>query len=130
VTEAGGWWLKTKWLEHRNAIADVSPMLDRLQEARGAAFMTSGRVLEVLDAKDPAALVESWLLGAPLSRGLGLPARLCAWCEGDETCDQPVRAANATFCEAHARSARKEKTRARVTHFRAHAAVGKDRGDT
>jgi len=125
------WWLDTKWLRHRNTVEAVHPLLVRLQEARGSSFMTCGRVLDVLDAKDPAGLVESWMLGAPLSgRRLGLPVRLCAWREGDETCDRPVRAANATFCEAHAAAARKEKTRARVAHFRAHAAVGKNRGDT
>jgi len=60
--------------------------------------------------------LQSWSIGGCAGRrppgGLGLPVRLCTWREGDETCDRPVRAANATFCEAHARSARKEKTRA------------------
>jgi len=110
AAERQTWWLDTRWLPHRHPIEAVHPLLVRLQEARGASFLTCGHVLAVLGAKDPAGLVGSWLLGAPLSRGLGLPARLCAWREGDETCDRPVRAANAKFCETHAAaSARRSK---------------------
>jgi len=110
-------WLDTTWLRHRNTVEAVHPLLVRLQEARGVGFMTCGRML---DAKDPAGLVESWLLGArtpgPLgrTRGLGLSARLCAWRKGDETCERPVRAVNATLCEAHARASRRKSTREAV----------------
>jgi len=74
--------------------------------------MTCGRALDVLDAKDPAGLVASWLLGEPLSRGLGLPARICTWREGGETCERPVRAVNARFCEAHAAASARRSKRA------------------
>lgn len=111
------WWLETAWLRHRSTVEAVHPLLIRLQEARGAAFMTRGRVLDVLDAKDPADLLESWLLGAPTprpsgrTRGLGLPARLCTWHEANETCDQPVRSINAKFCEMHAMQAGRKRHR-------------------
>jgi len=62
---ASPWWLETRWLGHRNTVEAVYPLLFHLQDTRGAAFMTLGHVLEVLDTKDPEALVGSWLLGAP-----------------------------------------------------------------
>ena len=63
------WWLDAKWLRHRNTVEEVHPLLVRLQEARGSSFMTCGHVLDVLDAKDPAVLGESWRLGfAPVPR--------------------------------------------------------------
>ena len=84
TVERKTWWLDTTWFRHRNTVEAVHPLLVRLHEARGAGFMTCGRVLDVLDASDPAGLVASWLLDALTpgpsgrTRGLGLPARLCA----------------------------------------------------
>jgi len=104
------WWLDTKWLRHHNTVEAVHPLIVRLQEARGPAFMTCGHVLDVLDTRDPAALVESWVSAAP-SRGLGLPVRLCAWCECDETCERHMRAANAKFCKAHAAATKRKADR-------------------
>lgn len=98
------WWLGVTWLRHRQRVCEMHPLLVELQDARGPAFLTCGHVLDVLDANDPDALVRSWMAGTPTARmnGVGLLVRSCAWQEGDEPCDRPVRTVNAKFCEAHA----------------------------
>ncbi len=106
------WWLKTTWLKHRHTAVEVHPLLLSLQDTRGKAFMTSAHVVDVLDAKDPAALVAAWIEAVPVhrTRSIGLPTRRCAWTEGGEACDEPVRARNGKFCETHsAMSARRSK---------------------
>lgn len=113
------WWLGTVWFHHRHAVETVHPLLVDLQDARGSAFMTCGHVLDVLDAKDPAALVRSWIDATPTRRGqFGLPARTCSWRDGDEPCGQPVRAVNAKFCESHATVSRRRSTRLAVRRSR------------
>lgn len=83
-----------------------------LEEARGPVFMTCGHVLDVLDARDPEALVRSWMDGAPVRRhGFGLPTRMCTWREGGENCTRPVRAVNAKFCEVHAAASKRRSNR-------------------
>lgn len=59
----GAWWLETKWLQQRNSVADVHPLLASLQDARGASFMPTEHLLIVLDSRDPAEVVQSWLEG-------------------------------------------------------------------
>lgn len=106
------WWIETTWAWHRWTVARGHSLLVELEQARGTAFMTPERVVAVLDAYDPHALVRSWtgppaqlLAVARRTRRLGLPTRLCAWTESDTSCTLPVRAVNAKFCEMHARPA-------------------------
>lgn len=111
------WWLGTTWLRHRHAIEAVHPLLVALGEARGSAFMTCGHVLDVLDANDPEALVRGWIETRPSGK-LGLPGRTCLWLEHGESCDQPVRAANARFCEAHAAASKRRSDREQARRVR------------
>ncbi len=97
------WWLETKWLRHRNDVRGVHPLLLRLHESRGDAFMTIENVLAVMDAKNPEALVESWVGTRRESR------RPCAWTPRCtfEGCSERASAVNAKFCETHAQSSKR-----------------------
>lgn len=74
MTEAVPWW-ECRWLHHRHAVEDVHPLLEEVQRQRGTGFMTVEHVLAVLDAKDPDALVETWLPNSPPPQGRKLPIR-------------------------------------------------------
>jgi len=47
------WWLKPKWLRHRNTVEAVHPLLVRLREARGSSFMTCGSNFVRAEGKGP-----------------------------------------------------------------------------
>lgn len=110
MTEAVPWW-ECRWLHHRHAVEDVHPLLEEVQRQRGTGFMTVEHILAVLDAKDPDALVASWIGGEAIS---GVPMkRRCRWrgCRKEKVGDGPA----AKYCALHAdrakRTARREATR-------------------
>ncbi len=129
VPEYWWWWLKTTWQKRRHTAVELHPLLVRLMEEKARRegerwareFVTVTRVCEVLDARDPEALIRGWIgTVRPLSRKrpLGLPDRTCAWREGEQPCGRPVRAVNAKFCEMHASTSRRASIRQAVRHFR------------
>ena len=111
---ASPWWLDTTWLRHRYTIKTVHPLLQQLERTRGSAFVTTDRVLELLDARRPTTLVREWIdqaSGRRMGFPLGLPVRTCRWREGNESCGQPVSAINAKYCGVHAPLAAKARYR-------------------
>ena len=123
------WWLKMAWLNHRRTAVGAHPWLLRLMDEKTAhegkhrarEFMTVARACEVLDARDPEALIHGWIGTArslSRKRPLGLPDRTCAWREAEEPCGRPVRAVNAKYSQTHAWTSRRASIRQAVRHFR------------
>ncbi len=109
------WWLEAKLLRHRNDVRDVHPLLARLADAKGHGFMTTEHVFAVLDAVDPAELVESWIGARSESRRPHvLSHRRCAY----EGCSERVSADNAKYCLMHAQIRARQASRERVRRYR------------
>lgn len=113
----GYWWLECKWQKHRRIIEDVHPLLVRAQEALGVAWMSLERVLAVLDADDPAAVVEGWLgnpgaiVGAWLAKSR---SRACGNCHASFKPNSP----NQKLCEACRPAAYRRGSRERMRRSR------------
>ncbi len=118
--DTGAWWCECAFQRHRNAVDEVHPLLAELQHQRGTGFMTVEHVLAVLDAKDPDALVASWLgtetvSGAPMKRR-------CQWrgCRREKAGDGPA----ARYCEEHAALKKRQADRACERRRRASKKAG------
>ena len=99
--ESGCWWLFCKWLSHRQTAQDVHPLLLRLRQARGNAFMTSEIVLSIMDAKDPETLVSAWIAEAAIQNGQQ-ERQPCEW----EDCRRQAISGH-LFCRRHCERALK-----------------------
>ncbi len=89
----------------------IDRLLCRLQEARGTAFMDTAHVHSVLDAKDPAALVERWCGMSDATVAVG---RLCARCgERPKAGDGPASRYCAECAQASKRASNREASRKR-----------------
>ncbi len=109
VSNEWHWWLRAKFQKHRNDVTAVHPLLASLDTEIGHGFMTTEHVLAVLDSPNPAGLVGGWLLARSRSkRAHPTEYRQCAYPE----CPERVSAANAKYCETHARIRTREAKRA------------------
>ncbi len=115
------WWRACTWQKHRNAVEDVRLLLEEVQRQRGTGFMTVEHVLAVLDAKDPDALVASWMPEADRTSGLPI-ARRCQWrgCRREKAGEGPA----ARYCVEHATLKKRQADRAYERRRRASKRAG------